>query len=158
MKKIVLKTIKKIKKRRQSIAIAESFTGGLITSALISVKGASKIIDFGLVVYSNNSKKKILKIPNKILLKFGAVSSETCKAMCNNLYKISKAEICLATTGIAGPSGGSKKKPVGLIFMGVRYKNKIFIKRILFSNKKREYIQKLGAKKAFIFINEILSI
>ena len=110
MKSIVLKIIKKLKNKKLSISVAESCTGGLLSSAFTSIDGASKVFTLGLVTYSNRSKIKILKVPKKIISKFGAVSMQCCISMVSNLSKISKTDICISVTGIAGPNGGSKKK------------------------------------------------
>ena len=105
--------VKLLKRKKLKIAIAESCTGGMLSSTLTQVSGSSKVFELGLVTYSNKSKNKILKVPNKIIQKYGAVSMRCCLSMVNNLSKISKCNIAISITGIAGPGGGSKKKPVG---------------------------------------------
>ena len=135
-------------RKKIKISIAESCTGGLLASNITSISGASKIFNLGLITYSNQAKIKILKINKKIIKNYGAVSYECCYAMVNNLSKISKASINVSITGIAGPKGGTKKKPVGLVYIGVKKGNKIEITRCLFKSKKRSLIQKATVKKA----------
>ena len=142
MKKEAYKIIKILKKKKLKIAFAESCTGGLLSSTITSINGSSKVFTMGLVTYSNQSKNIILKVPNKILKKYGAVSEQCCLTMVKNLGKISKSDICLSITGIAGPAGGTQKKPVGLVFIGVKKRNKINVKKCLFKNKGRNYIRK----------------
>ena len=101
-----------------------------------------------MVTYSNQSKNSILKIPKKILRKYGAVSYESCLSMVKNLSKISKTGVSVSITGIAGPKGGSKKKPVGLVYIGIKKGNKILVKKHLFKNKGRLYIQKTSVNKS----------
>ena len=135
-------------KKKIKLSIAESCTGGLLASTITSISGSSKIFNLGLVTYSNQAKIKILKVNKSIIKKYGAVSYECCYAMVNNLSKISKASINVSITGIAGPKGGTKKKPVGLVYIGVKKGNKIEIIRCLFKSKKRSLIQKATVKKA----------
>ena len=140
--------IKLLIRKKIKISVAESCTGGLLASAITSISGASKIFNLGLVTYSNQAKIKILKVNKKIIKKYGAVSHECCYAMVNNLSKISKANINASITGIAGPRGGTKKKPVGLVYIGVKKGGKIKINKFLFKSKKRSSIQKATVKKA----------
>ena len=140
--------IKLLIKKKIKVSVAESCTGGLLAGTITSMSGASKIFNLGLVTYSNQAKIKILKVNKSIIRKYGAVSYECCYAMVNNLSKISKASINVSITGIAGPKGGTKKKPVGLVYIGVKKGNKIEITRCLFKSKKRSLIQKATVKKA----------
>ena len=140
--------IKLLIKKKIKVSVAESCTGGLLASAITSISGASKIFNLGLITYSNQAKIKILKVNKSIIKKYGAVSYECCYAMVDNLSKISKASINVSITGIAGPKGGTKKKPVGLVYIGVKKGNKIEITRCLFKSKKRSLIQKATVKKA----------
>ena len=130
------------------ISLAESCTGGLLASTITSISGASKIFNLGLITYSNQAKIKILKVNENIIKRFGAVSYECCYAMVNNLSKISKTNINVSITGIAGPRGGTKKKPVGLVYIGIKKGSKIQIIKCLFKSKKRSSIQKATVKKA----------
>ena len=155
MKKLSQKIVKLLSKKRLNISFAESCTGGLLSSSITSICGSSKIFTFGLVTYSNKSKMNILKIPKKILMKHGAVSYETCLYMVKNLNKISKTSISLSITGVAGPKGGTKKKPVGLVFIGIKKGNKTLIRKFLFKKKKRILIQKASVNKALNLILRI---
>ncbi len=152
MKKLSQKLVKLLSKKRLKISFVESCTGGLLSSSITSISGSSKIFTLGLVTYSNKSKMNILKIPKKIIMKYGAVSYETCLHMVKNLNKISKTNISLSITGVAGPKGGTKQKPVGLVFIGIKKGNKILIRKFLFKNKKRNLIQKASVNKALNLI------
>ena len=147
--------IKILTKNKLKIALAESCTGGLLASTITSISGASKIFNLGLVTYSNQAKIKILKINSNIIRKYGAVSYECCFAMVNNLSKISKANINVSITGIAGPKGGTKQKPVGLVYIGVKKGKKTQINKCLFKSKKRSSIQKATVKKALELVFKI---
>ena len=140
--------IKLLIRKKIKISVAESCTGGLLASAITSISGASKIFNLGLITYSNQAKIKILKVNKNIIKRFGAVSYECCYAMVNNLSRISKTNINVSITGIAGPRGGTKKKPVGLVYIGLKKGNKIQIIKCLFKSKKRSLIQKATVKKA----------
>ena len=148
--------IKKLTKKKLKISFAESCTGGMLASTITSYSGASKIFNLGLVTYSNQAKIKILKVNKNIINKYGAVSYECCLAMINNLSRISNANICVSITGIAGPKGGTKLKPVGLVFIGIKKGNKTLIKKNFFKLKKRKLIQKATVKKAFELVNSLI--
>ena len=148
--------IKKLVRKKLKISSAESCTGGMLASKITSISGASKVFDLGLVTYSNQAKIKILKVNKNIIKKYGAVSQECCRAMVVNLSKISQANINIAITGIAGPKGETKKKPVGLVFIGIKKGNKIIISRNIFKSKNRISIQKLTVKKTIKIINSEL--
>ena len=135
-------------KKKITISVVESCTGGLLSSNITAINGASRIFNLGIITYSNQAKIKILKINKKIIQKYGAVSPECCQAMVNNLSKISKATLNISITGIAGPKGGSKDKPVGLVYIGVKSGNKTIINKNLFKLKTRISIQKATVKKA----------
>ncbi len=154
MKKLSQKIVKLLSKKKLKISFAESCTGGLLSSSITSVSGSSKVFTLGLVTYSNKAKINILKIPKKIITKHGAVSYETCLSMVKNLNKISKTNISISITGVAGPNGGTKKKPVGLVFIGIKKDNKTLIKKYSFKNKKRSSVQNAAVNKA---LNLILS-
>tara|TARA_B100000902_G_scaffold377916_1_gene410636 strand:+ start:6947 stop:7408 length:462 start_codon:yes stop_codon:yes gene_type:complete len=144
--------VKILIKKKLKISFAESCTGGLLASKITSISGASKIFNLGLITYSNKSKVNILKINKNIIKKYGAVSHECCLEMVNNLSKISKAKINVSITGIAGPKGGTKQKPVGLVYIGIKNGNKTQINKCLFKSKKRTSIQKATVKKALNLI------
>ena len=156
MKKISQKVVKLLIKKRLKISFAESCTGGLLSSSITSVSGSSKVFTVGLVTYSNQSKIKILKVPKRIIIKHGAVSYETCLSMVKNLNKISKTNISVSITGVAGPKGGTKQKPVGLVFIGIKKGNKTLIKKFLFKSKKRILIQKATVNQALKMILKII--
>ena len=154
MKRLSQKIVKVLRKKGLKISFAESCTGGLLSSSITSIINSSKVFTIGLVTYSNQSKISLLKVPKKIISKHGAVSYETCLSMVKNLNKISKTNISVSITGIAGPKGGTKKKPVGLVFIGIKKGNKTLVKKYLFKNKKRSSIQRVTVNKA---LNLILS-
>ena len=148
MKKISQKVVKLLRKKRLKISFAESCTGGLLSSYITSLSGSSKVFTLGLVTYSNLAKINILKVPKKILIKHGAVSYETSLSMVKNLSKISKTNISVSITGVAGPKGGTKQKPVGLVYIGVKKGNKTQVIKCLFKSKKRSSIRRATVKKA----------
>ena len=154
MKKLAHRVVKLLSKRRLKISFAESCTGGLLSSSITSISGSSKIFTMGLVTYSNQAKINILKVPKRIIIKNGAVSYETCLEMVKNLNKISKTNISVSITGVAGPKGGTKLKPIGLVYIGIKKGNKVLVKKNYFKNNKRSLIQKATVNKA---LNLILS-
>lgn len=147
MKLICHKIIKLLKMKKLRISFAESCTGGMLSSALTSIKGSSEVFNLGLVTYSNQSKIKVLKVPKNIIKKYGSVSDQVCLAMVKNVSKIGRTNMSVSITGIAGPNGGSKKKPVGLVYVGIKKGKRTEIKRYLFKNKGRAYIQKTTVSK-----------
>ena len=148
--------IKKLNKKKLKISFAESCTGGMLASKITSISGASKVFDLGLVTYSNQAKISVLKVSKRIIQKYGAVSSQCCEAMVKNLAKISKAQINVSITGIAGPNGGTKTKPIGLVYIGVKNKNKILITKNIFKYKDRTGIQKATVRRVFRILNSII--
>ena len=155
--KLIIKTIiKKLIKKKIKISIAESCTGGKLSSAFTSINGSSKVFSLGLVSYSNQSKIKILKVPKIFVKRYGAVSEQVCKSMAKNISKISKTNMSISITGIAGPSGGTKNKPVGLVFIGIKKGKKINVQKYLFANKGRYYIQNAAVNKCLGLILSIL--
>jgi len=156
MKSLCKKIISLLKRKKLKIAVAESCTGGKLSSAITSVSGSSKVFSLGLVAYSNHSKIKVLKVSKKIIIKYGSVSKQACKAMVQNVSRISKTNMSVSITGIAGPSGGTKIKPVGLIYIGIKKGNRISVNKYLFKNKGRSYIQKATVNKCLGLILSIL--
>ena len=154
MKKLSQKIVKLLSKKRFKISFAESCTGGLLSHTITSISGSSKVFTLGFVTYSNDAKINILKVPKKLIMRHGAVSYETCLSMVRNLNKISKTNISVSITGVAGPKGGTKNKPVGLVYIGIKKANKTIVQKYLFKNKKRNLIQQATVKKA---LNLILS-
>ena len=155
MKELSKKVINLLRKKKLKISFAESCTGGMLASSITAIRGSSKIFTLGLITYSNQSKINILKIKRNIIIKHGAVSYETCLSMVKNLSLISKTHVSVSITGVAGPGGGTKSKPVGLVYIGVKKGKKILIKKYLFKSKKRKAIQRLSVNKA---LNLVLSI
>ena len=145
--RLAQKIVSKLIKKKLTISVAESCTGGLLSSSITSVSGSSKVFALGLVAYSNQSKIKVLKVSKKIIRKYGAASEQVCKAMAKNVSKIGKTNMSVSVTGIAGPNGGTRKKPVGLVYVGIKKDNKISIKKYLLKNKGRSYIQKAAVNK-----------
>jgi nicotinamide-nucleotide amidase len=153
MKNLANKVVQKLTKKKIRISFVESCTGGLLSSTITSINGSSKVFNLGLVTYSNKSKIDVLKVPKNVISKYGAVSKECCLSMVKSLSKISKTSISISITGIAGPKGGTKLKPVGLVYIGIKKGNKINIKEKKFRSKKRNIIQFLAAKET---LEEIL--
>ena len=156
MNNLSLKILKLLTKKKLTLSFAESCTGGLLASSITSISGSSKVFNMGLVTYSNNAKVKLLQVPKKTITKYGAVSHETCLSMVKNLSKISKANISISITGVAGPNGGTKAKPVGLVYIGLKKGSKIIVKKNYFKSKKRISIQKATVKQALKMILNIL--
>ena len=148
--------IKILTKKKLKIAFAESCTGGMLASEITSISGASKVFGLGLVTYSNQAKINVLKVNKSIIQKYGAVSLKCCEAMVKNLAKISKAQINVSITGIAGPNGGTKKKPVGLVYIGVKKNNKLLITKNLFKQKSRKAIQNATVKRTLEIIKSMI--
>ena len=152
---LIKKTLNNLKKKKLKLSIAESCTGGMLASSITSISGASKIFNLGLVTYSNQAKIRILRVNKNIIRKYGAVSHQCCLAMVNNLSKISKANINVSITGIAGPKGGTIQKPVGLVYIGIKKGKKVQINKCLFKSKKRSSIQKATVKRALDLVLRI---
>ena len=155
MKELSKKVINLLRKKKLKISFAESCTGGMLASSITAIRGSSKIFTLGLITYSNQSKINILKVRRNIITKHGAVSYETCLSMVKNLSLMSKTHVSVSITGVAGPGGGTKSKPVGLVYIGVKKGKKILIKKYLFKSKTRKAIQKSSVNKA---LNMVLSI
>ena len=147
-----------LKKKKFKLTIAESCTGGMLSSAITSVSGSSNVFTMGLVTYSNQAKTNVLKVPKKIIKKNGAVSVQCCLAMVNNLNKISKSKVCVSITGIAGPKGGSKLKPIGLVYIGIRVGEKVVVNKCNFKNKGRLFIQKQTVKKTLNLLLKLIKL
>ncbi len=150
------KIVSLLKRKKLKISLAESCTGGMLSSTITSVSGSSKVFTMGLVTYSNQSKISILKVPQKIIKRYGAVSVQCCLAMVNNLAKISKSKVCVSITGIAGPKGGSNQKPVGLVYIGIRAGKKVVVNKCNFKNNGRIFIQKQTVKKTLNLLVQLI--
>ena len=149
------KIINKLLKKNITISVAESCTGGLLSSTLTSESGISKIFNIGLITYSNKAKINLLKISQNHLNSYGAVSHQIAALMAKNLKKISKSKLCISTTGIAGPLGGTKLKPVGLVFIGIFYQNKIIVLERKFQGT-RIQIQQKTVKSIFVTLEKLI--
>jgi nicotinamide-nucleotide amidase len=150
------KIVTNLKRKKFKISFAESCTGGLLSSSITSVNGSSKVFSMGLVTYSNQSKITVLKIPKNTIQKNGAVSVQCCLSMVNNLSKISKSKVCISITGVAGPNGGTRKKPVGLVYIGIKVGKKIVVNKCNFKNKGRIFIQKQTVKKCLNLLLKLI--
>ena len=156
MKKLSQRVVKLLNKKKLKISFAESCTGGMLSSSITSISGSSRVFTLGLITYSNQAKINVLKVPKKIIMKHGAVSYETCLSMVKNLNKISKTNISVSITGVAGPKGGTKEKPVGLVYIGIKKGKKIIVKKNLFKNKNRNSIQRSTVNQAHKMILNII--
>ena len=156
MKNLAKKVVQKLIKKKLKVSFVESCTGGLLSSSITLISGSSKVFNLGLITYSNKAKTDVLKVPQSIINRYGAVSKECCLVMVKNLSKISKAKISVSITGIAGPNGGTKLKPIGLVYIGIKKGNKISIKEKKFKSKKRNTIQALTTKEALKNILQII--
>ena len=157
MSNLSFKIVKLLIKKKLTVSFAESCTGGLLASSITSISGSSIVFNMGLVTYSNNAKVKLLQVPKKTITKYGAVSYETCISMVKGLSKISKSNISISITGIAGPNGGTKEKPVGLVYIGLKKGSKIIIRKNLFKNKKRISIQKKTVNETLKIIKTMIN-
>mgnify|MGYP001359898697 CR=1 FL=1 len=150
------KIVTLLKKKKLKISFVESCTGGLLSSAITSVNGSSEVFSMGLVTYSNQAKITVIKVQKKIIKKYGAVSIQCCLAMVNNLSKISKSKICVSITGIAGPKGGTRQKPIGLVYIGIKIGKKVVLNKCNFKNKGRIFIQKQTVKKSLNLLLKLI--
>ena len=146
----------KLIKKNITLSIAESCTGGLLSSKFTKLNGSSKYFQMGLVTYSNKAKIKILKVNKKIIDKYGSVSPECCRDMVKGLSKISKSKINISITGIAGPNGGTKNKPVGLVYMGIKKGKKLSVTKCMFGKKQRNIIQNSTVNKTLRLISNLV--
>jgi nicotinamide-nucleotide amidase len=131
--KLLNKVSDELKKQHLTIATAESCTGGLLAHNLTNISGSSEYFERGIISYSNTAKKESLGVPETLLQQYGAVSEQTAAAMAEAIRQRASVDIGLSTTGIAGPTGGTKEKPVGLVYIGISTKNGVEVKRFLFT-------------------------
>ncbi|VVB61095.1 Competence-damaged protein [uncultured archaeon] len=131
--KLINKVSDELKKHHVTIATAESCTGGLLAHSLTNISGSSEYFDYGVISYSNKAKKQLLGVPEQLLKNYGAVSKEVAAAMAKAIQQRAQVNYGLATTGIAGPTGGSKDKPVGLVYIAISTKDTVIVKQFLFS-------------------------
>ena len=149
------KIINELIKRNISISVVESCSGGQLSSTITSIPGVSKIFSMGIISYSNQAKNKLLKVPMSKIIKYGEVSKEVALSMVLNLAKLSKSKICISTTGISGPSGGSKYKPVGLVYIGIKFNKQVFVVKKNFIGDRKK-IQNETVNYALQTINELI--
>ena len=147
---------KKLIKKKLTISVAESCTGGLLAHNLTKLANSSKYFQMGLTTYSNQAKIKILKVNKKIINKYGAVSPECCKTMVKNLSKISKSKINVSITGIAGPGGATKNKPVGLVYIGIKKGKTLLVKENRFKSNNRNSIQKSTVREVIKIVFNLI--
>lgn len=139
------------------LSCAESCTGGRMADMITSVPGSSQILNESYITYSNEAKQRLLGVPESIWQEYGAVSEETVTAMLKGLFDKTKADICLASSGIAGPGGGTAEKPVGLVYVGVKYQHKIKIQKIVYDRGRKnnkEYAARAALNIARLMISE----
>lgn len=154
-KNLVLYLKEELERRNLTLSVAESCTGGFLAKKLTDVEGSSKIFLGGVVVYSNESKKNLLKIDEKLLRKYGAVSNEVAILMAKNCAKIFNSDLSISITGIAGPSGGTFEKPVGTVFISTFYRNKVETEKYLFSGNRDVVRQKSVNLSIFSLLRRI---
>jgi len=138
-------------KKSRTIAVAESCTGGLLSTLLTRLSGSSKYFILGTVVYSNRTKCSLLKIPGDVINRYGAVSEKVAKAMAKSIRIIARTDYGIGITGIAGPTGGSAQKPVGTVFIAIADKNKQIARKFIFKGN-RASIRKQAALKALYLL------
>ena len=142
--------------KKITLSTVESCTGGMLAQIITSVSGVSKVFKFGFVTYSNQSKIKYLKVPLKVIKIYGAVSEQCCRSMVNNLSRISKTKLNIAITGVAGPKGGSRLKPVGLVYIGIKKGSRTVINKYLFKKNNRKNIRISSVKKTLELIKNFI--
>jgi nicotinamide-nucleotide amidase len=156
MQDIIRQIHKLLLKKEKTIAVAESCTGGLLSTMLTEFSGSSLYFILGSVVYSNLVKQSLLKIPKVAINRHGAVSKEVAKKMATSIRKIAKTDYAIAITGIAGPTGGSAQKPVGTVFIALTGKNKQICRRFIFKGN-RTSIRKQAALKALQLLKKLIN-
>ena len=142
-------------KNNLTISTAESCTGGMVAAKLISYPGISASYLEGAITYSNEAKVKRLGVKEETLLKYGAVSEQTAKEMANGIARVSESKAAISTTGLAGPGGGSAKKPVGLVYIGVHLEEETVVKKFNFSGE-RDQIRKETTVMALTMLKDLL--
>ena len=155
MQRLVKQIHKLLLKKAKTVAVAESCTGGLVCNLLTQSPGSSQYFILGVVAYSNKTKRVILKIPRQVIAKKGAVSRIVAKLMAKSVRLIAKTDFGLGITGIAGPGGSSKEKPVGTVFIAVDSKKRVLCKKFIFRGS-RLNIRKMAALKSLELLKKIL--
>lgn len=153
------KTINKVHdlliKKKKSIAVAESCTGGLLSTMLTQASGSSRYFSLGVTAYSNNAKADILKIPRALIMKKGAVSEEVAHKMAQSVRNLAKADFGIGITGIAGPTGAALKKPVGTVFIAIDSEDKKTCNKFIFKGR-RNAVRKKAALKSLGLLRKML--
>lgn len=144
-------------KNKETVAVAESCTGGLLSNLLTRTSGSSQYFILGIIAYSNTAKERILKILPKLIINKGAVSKEVAKGLAKSVRKLAGANFGIGITGIAGPGGGSKEKPIGTVFIAIDKKNKKICRKFNFSGS-RLTVRKKAALKALELLRELILI
>jgi len=153
----ILKNVSdQLRKNNLTVATAESCTGGLLAHLLTNISGSSEYFERGVITYSNKSKMELLGIPQETIKEYGAVSKQTAKAMAIEIKEQANVDIGISTTGIAGPTGGTKEKPVGLAYIGIATSKKTEVKRFLFSKDRLQNKEKT-CYKALEFLLETIT-
>lgn len=156
MEKLARTLIEELKKQKSTLVLAESCTGGLVAAGITSISGASEVFDRAFITYSNKAKTEMLGVPAASLTKHGAVSPETARDMAVGAIKKSGAVFSAAITGVAGPGGGSKTKPIGLVYIAIAKKNEFIMVRKNNFPGNREKIRELAAKETLNMLLEAL--
>lgn len=144
-----------LKKNKQTISIAESLTGGMICDRITNIPGSSEYFIGGIIAYSNEAKIKHLNVPKSEIEKYGAVSKQVARSMAKGVRQVFSTDIGLSTTGIAGPTGGAPKKPIGLVFLGLAKGRKTWVRRLNLKGTRRE-IKEETSENALKFLIEKL--
>lgn len=147
MESIANKTVNALREKKMTIATAESCTGGLVSAKITSVSGSSEVISFSMVTYSNEVKIRKLGVKRETVESFGAVSKQTAKEMAERIKLLAEADVGVGVTGVAGPSQ-SEGKPVGLVFVGIAFKDKTIVEKLELGNLTRDEIREKSAEKA----------
>ncbi|MBP9854107.1 MAG: CinA family protein [Candidatus Omnitrophica bacterium] len=150
-----MKVAEKLVHRKKTLVLAESCSGGLLSHRLTNIPGSSQFFLGGVIVYSNESKTKLLKIPSTLIREKGAVSSDVAILMAKNVRKLFHADYGVSITGIAGPSGGTKSKPVGLIFIAISSLHETFCVQFQFKTD-RESNKRQAVHQALKLLNEVI--
>ena len=150
------KLLKAMLKNKLTLSIAESCTGGLLSHRITNIPGSSKVFLLGITAYSNEFKNKILKVPLKVIREKGAVSAEVVKAMAEGIRALAQASLGIGITGVAGPDGGTKEKPVGTVFIGLSTNKETFVSKFNFSGNRLE-IKRKSTEKALEIILDFLA-
>lgn len=154
--KLEEKIVKELQKRNDTVTTAESCTGGLLAGRILNVCGASEVYNEGYITYSNEAKERLLGVSHSTLEKYGAVSSQTAEEMARGVMRAAKANIGISTTGIAGPTGGTPEKPVGLVYVACAINDEVTVKECRFQGS-REENRNAAVEEALQLLYHILS-